>query len=244
MLPCVFSPRRRGLSAGAAVVAAAIWLFNFHAVNMALLWLSGRTALLVSLLSVATAYALLGGRPIVAGLLALLAMLSKEEAVVLPALFGAYVYLDERLVRSLTRTIPLWIALAVYLLLRMQSGAFWATDAPSYYRFSFSPAVVARNAIEYADRAGTVAALVMVAFAGLARVRPRDLIADERRVLLFAGLWIVATYALTVLLPVRSSLYALLPSIGTALAAAVVASAAARTRPRVFHTVAVALVVL
>src|SRR5215208_6049005 len=46
--------RRLGLSASASVVAAGVWLFNFHAVNMALLWLSGRTALLVSLFSVAT----------------------------------------------------------------------------------------------------------------------------------------------------------------------------------------------
>jgi hypothetical protein len=236
--------RRLGLSAGAAVVAAAVWLFNFHAVNMALLWLSGRTALLVSLFSVAAAYAMCSGRSVVAGLLALLAMLSKEEAVALPALFSAYVYLDERRVRALMRTIPLWIALAIYLLLRMQSGAFWASDAPSYYRFSFSLAVVARNALEYADRAGTVAAVVAIALAGLARLRVRDITAEERRVLLFAGLWILATYALTVFLPIRSSLYALLPSVGSALAAGVVASAASRRDPQLFRVAAVALMVL
>ena len=240
---CALS-RRLGLSAGAAVVAGGVWLFNFHAVNMALLWLSGRTALLVSLFSVSTAYALVSGRSALAGLLALLAMLSKEEAVALPALFGAYVYLSERRVRCLTRTIPLWIALAIYLGLRMQSGAFWASDAPSYYRFAFSPALVARNAIEYADRAGTLAAVVIVAFAALARVRWRDMTADDQRVLLLAGLWIAATYALTVFLPVRSSLYALLPSVGSALAAGVVASAASRRNPQRFRVTAVAMVVL
>src|SRR5687767_3524673 len=39
--------RQLALPPAASLAAAAVWLFNFHAVNMALLWLSGRTALLV-----------------------------------------------------------------------------------------------------------------------------------------------------------------------------------------------------
>lgn len=233
--------RRVVLPSSAALVTAGVWLFNFHAVSMAVLWLSGRTALLVSLLALGTAHAMLGGRFLLAGVLALLAMLSKEEAVVLPALFSVYMLLTERRVRSLPRTLPLWAALGVYLGLRLQSGAFWATDAPAYYRFSYSPVLVGRNVLEYADRAGTVAAVVVVALAALARVRARDLTGSERRALVFAGLWVAAAYALTVFLPVRSSLYALLPSIGTALAAGVAASAAARRNPRVFRYAAIGL---
>ena len=201
--------RRLLLPPSAALVAAGVWLFNFHAVNMAVLWLSGRTSLLVSLFSLATAHAMLAGRPLFAGGLALLAMLSKEEAVALPALFSVWTLLSERRARSVVRTWPLWGALLVYIALRMQSGAFWATDAPAYYRFSLSPGLVARNALEYSDRAGTVAAVVIVALAALTRLQVRHLTPDHRRILGLAGLWIAATYALTLFLPVRSSLYAL-----------------------------------
>src|SRR5687767_13960721 len=148
--------RRFALPSSAALVVAGVWLFNFHAVNMALLWLSGRTALLVSLFSVGTAHAMLRGRFLLAGVLALLAMLSKEEAVALLALFSALAFLTERRARSLVRTLPLWAALGIYVALRLQSGAFWPASAPSYYQFSFSPALLGRNFLEYADRAGTL----------------------------------------------------------------------------------------
>jgi hypothetical protein len=233
--------RHLGLPPAVALVTAGVWLFNFHAVNMALLWISGRTALLVSLFSIAAAHAMLGRRPLLAGALSLLAMLSKEEAVALPALLSVFALVSEPRVRTVAQTWPPWAALAVYLGLRLQSGAFWASDAPSYYRFSFDPGLLARNVLEYADRAGTVAAIVIVSLAAASRLRPRDLSRDDSRVLLLAGLWIAATYALTVFLPVRSSLYALLPSIGSALAAGAVAYAAARRSPRAFQYAATGL---
>jgi hypothetical protein len=235
--------RRFALPPSAALLVAGVWLFNFHAVNMALLWLSGRTALLVAVFSLGTAHAALRQRFLLAGVLAFMAMLSKEEAVALPALFGAFILVTERRARSVVRTLPLWVALGVYAALRLQSGAFGPMDAPSYYQFSFVPALLARNILEYTDRAGTFAALVIVVLAAAARVRLRDVTPDERRVLIFAGLWIAATYAITVLLPVRSSLYALLPSLGTALAAGVIASAAARRDPRLFRYAAIGLIV-
>lgn len=234
--------RRFSLPSSAALVAAGVWLFNFHAVNMALLWLSGRTGLLVSLFSLGTAHAMLRRSFLLAGVLGLLAMLAKEEAVALPALFAAFAIVTERRLRSLIPTLPLWAALGIYVVLRLQSGAFWPTDAPSYYQFSFSPALIGRNLLEYADRAGTTAAIVAIALAAAARVRPRDVTADEQRVLMFAGLWAVATFGITLFLPMRSSLYALLPSIGTALAAGVIAAAAARRRPRLFRYAAIGLI--
>ncbi|MNC96546.1 hypothetical protein D3C83_139460 [compost metagenome] len=69
-----------GLAPAASLLAAATWLFNFHAVNMAVLWLSGRTALLVTLFALASAHAMLRGRALLAGGACLLALLSKEEA--------------------------------------------------------------------------------------------------------------------------------------------------------------------
>ena len=296
--------RRLGLPAGPALLASGAWLLNFHAVNMAVLWLSGRTALLASAFSLATAYAVLDGRHLVAGILALLAMLSKEEAVVLPVLLTVFQWAEARragtgpaeagfyvegfeagpaeaglyvedvgagpaeaglyvedvgagpvkaglhmetganVESGFSRTMPLWTALLVYLLLRWQSGAFWPANAPDYYQFSWSPAVIGRNILEYADRAGTVFAFVAVVFVAAGRLRWADVSPPERRVLIFAATWIAAMYALTVFLPVRSSLYALLPSIGSALAVGAIGAAAARRNPARVRTAALALVVV
>jgi hypothetical protein len=74
-----------------------------------------------------------------------------------------------------------------------------------------------------------------------ARTR-RGLNDEERRVIGFGVLWFVAFYGITVFLPVRSSLYALSPSIGTALAAASFAARAWRENPQRFEYVAGALV--
>jgi hypothetical protein len=239
----LFALARLGMPVAAALTATGAWLFNFHAVNMAVLWLSGRTSLLASLFSLATALAVFQGRPIIGGLLCLLAMLSKEEAVLLPPLFTAFHVIDERRLRSMVRTWPLWAAFVGYVALRFRSGAFWPTDAPSYYSYSFSPGLVGENILEYADRAGTMFAVIAIALLVAGRIRSSDFTRDEWRVIRFAALWIVAAYAPTVLLPQRSSLYALLPSIGSALIVGVVAAAAGRRQPARARTVAVALIV-
>lgn len=242
--------RQLTLPARAALLAVGVWLFNFHAVNMALLWISGRTALLVCLFSLLTAALFLRGRFQAAGMACLAALLSKEEAVALPALFTAFDQWRfapmDRVVRSraAARTWPLWLALVIYVAIRVRSGAFWPADAPSYYAFTLSPALIARNVLEYADRAGTVAAAVSLLLFVFARLRGRDLDPRERLVIAFGALWIGAAYALTVFLPVRSSLYALLPSIGSALVATAIASAALRARPIAAHRVVLALLVV
>jgi hypothetical protein len=160
----------------------------------------------------------------------------------LPAMLAAFVAVEER--RVPTDTWPLWVSLGVYAVLRLQSGAFGPADAPSYYQFSFSPLVLLRNIAEYADRAGTAAAAVaLVLFAALGR-RPPPLDGAERRALRFGAIWLAGMYALTVFLPVRSSLYAVLPSCGAALAVAVCASMLRRERPERFRLAATGLVVL
>jgi hypothetical protein len=68
--------------------------------------------------------------------------------------------------------------------------------------------------------------------------------ADEKRVLTFGGIWFVSLYAITVFLPVRSDLYALTPSVGSALAVGAVGSAFHRTATNRFDTCCVALVML
>jgi hypothetical protein len=242
--------RRLWLSSPVSLFAVAVWMFNFHGINMALLWISGRTALLLCLFSLAAVLAWLRGRRLIGALLTLAAMLSKEEAVMLPPLLVMIDVLhvgdrDRRstsIRRALLRSWPLWVAATIYLIIRSQSGAFGVSDAPSYYRLTSDPSVILKNAVEYLDRGATwpaVAAVLMFVFTPAAT----SLDDVERRVIRFGGVWFVLMFAITVFLPVRSSLYAVAPSIGTALAAASFASRAQRAAPHRFARVSTALIV-
>jgi hypothetical protein len=225
--------------------AVAAWVFNFHGINMALLWISGRTALLLSLFSLAAVLVWLRGRRLAAALLTLAAMLCKEEAVMLPPLLLLVdVVAAGRRSMSVRRALlgswPVWVATAIYLIERAQSGAFGPSDAPEYYRLTLDPRVVSRNAVEYLDRGATwatVAAAVMFLFGP----RGTSLNDDERRVIWFGVVWFAWMCAITVFVPVRSSLYAVAPSIGSALAAASLASRAQRAAPQRFAFVSAAL---
>jgi hypothetical protein len=217
--------RELGFAAPAAAAASAVWAFNLHGVNMAVLWLSGRTALLLCLFALLATIASLRRAWWLAGLWCLAALLSKEEAVTLPlVLLGWFWYSHQprpaaaALVRA---AVPLAVALGIYAVLRWHSGAFGPASAPDYYQFTFQPSAIGRNVLEYADRSCTFAALVIIVavlIAGrLPNVREGDGGADTFAA--FAVLWIVAGFAVTVFLPLRSSLYALCPSIGSALVA-------------------------
>jgi hypothetical protein len=238
--------RRLSLPPAAALFAVAVWAFNFHGVNMAVLWISGRTALLLCLFGQASTLAFLNNRYSTAALLGFAAMLCKEEAVVLPALF---LTLDLTSVPErksgegggVLRSLPLWAALGLYGLLRVHSGAFGPVDAPAYYRFTLAPGAVLNNIAQYIDRAGTWPAVAVAIVALGVRTR-RALDAEERRVIRFGVLWFVAFYAITVFLPIRSSLYALAPSIGSALVTGSFAARAWRDNPERFGYVAGALV--
>ena len=206
----------------AAVVAAAIWAFNFHGINMAVVWLSGRTSLLGTLFAVLAALALTRGRAIAAGMLCFVALMAKEEVLALPLIVTAWQWLDGKSVRS---TLPTWIALAVYLALRQHSGAFGVNDAPPFYRFATDPAAILQNIIEYADRSMTFGVLVIIAVLLSLRRLPALDHADRSR-LMKGAVWLVCGFALTIWLPVRSSLYAVFPSVGFAIAAASILRAA------------------
>jgi hypothetical protein len=224
------------LPTAAALVASGAWAFNFHGINMAVLWISGRTALLATGFALLAAIAHLKGRGLLAAAFCLLAMLSKEEAVLLPMIAAAWSSIDagdgiaERARVAARRAWPWFAALAIYLVLRLRTEAFWPADAPAYYRLTFSPAMLLGNALQYTDRALTTAAIaaVIVFLASGARAR---LDRTERRIVVFGAIWLVATFAITVFVPARSSLYAVLPSVGSSLAAAAVAAAAARAAP-------------
>jgi len=223
--------RRLSLSSSAALFASAAWMFNFHGINMALIWISGRTALLLCLLSLAAVLVWLRGRRLAAALLALAAMLCKEEAVMLPPLLLLVdlVATGQRpmnIRRALLRSWPVWVAAAIYLIVRVQTGAFGLSDAPEYYRLTFDPRLVVRNAAEYLDR-GATWAVVAAMLVFLVTPRETPLSDDERRVIRLGVVWFALMFAITVFVPVRWLAIESASSIGSALAAA----ASARVGP-------------
>jgi hypothetical protein len=113
-------------------------------------------------------------------------------------------------------TWPTWIALAIYFLLRMQTAAMTPLSAPAAYQFVLSPGALVGNALEYLDRACTFSIIDVVISHVIAWRRP-IVTPLTKRVLTLAAIWFVGTFALTVFVPNRSSLYALLPSIAPAL---------------------------
>jgi hypothetical protein len=213
-----------GLGRSAAVVAAGVWALNFHAVNMAVLWLSGRTALCVSIAAFLAAACLVRRQPMAAGTATLLAMFAKEEAVMLPLVFAGWAWvLAGRSTGPALRTVirqtwPAWVAAGIYLAIRAQTAAMTPMSATSAYQFVTSPGALAGNALEYIDRACTFSLIVLVLACLLAWKRP-SMTPSITRVVILGAIWMAGTYSLTVFVPNRSSLYALLPSAAPALIA-------------------------
>ena len=226
--------RALGLTRAGAWLAAAVWLLNFHGINMALLWISGRSALLLIAGALTCLLGLLRQSTVLTLIGFAAALLSKEESVALPLIAAGAIMLHlrgERTARHLAMlSTGAALLLIMYAMLRMHSGAMTPSNAPDYYRFTFAPSAVARNIVEYVDRGATFAiAAMLVGVLGLA---PRGLVL-RRDVLLFAAAWFIAAYLPTVTLPVRSSLYACFPSIGAAIACAHVLEASwAASEPR------------
>jgi hypothetical protein len=126
---------------------------------------------------------------------------------------------------------PAFAALGAYLALRVQSAAMTPGTAPSYYALSWSPRVLAPNALSYLDRAGTLSAAVLVLGILIFSRRLPRLTPDEWRIVRHGAIWAVLGFGLTVMVPVRSDLYACYPSIGVSLMAVGAGSALWRAIP-------------
>ena len=219
--------RELALPRGAAVVAVALWFLNPHGINTAILWMSGRTSLMLTMGSLAAVWLVLRGRPFAALGPAAIALFAKEEAFLLPAILFMcwYAFRPQDLTR---KRFAVWCVaasalIAVYLALRSQTGAMTPWNAPPYYRFTGDPSVIARNLYEYADRAMTFsAAVALLAVLLLRPVEPYPWY--SQRVLICGAAWIAGAYGLTMFLPVRSSLYACFPSVGASFIAADIAA--------------------
>jgi hypothetical protein len=217
------------LPPGAALAAGAIWMFNWHGISSAVLWISGRTALLLVLFAALAAWAFVRGRWLLAALCAGAAMLSKEEAVLLPAALLGWALIEHwrdgaplfsR--RNVGFAVASGIVGLLYYILRSHSGALSASSAPPYYRLDFSVARLLSNGPEYLDRSLTFSVAVLVLFWLVHRPSVRDAVRPHRRLLWFAAVWWVFGFAVTMFIPVRSSLYACAPSIGVSIAAAAI----------------------
>jgi len=101
--------------------------------------------------------------------------------------------------------------------LRSQTLALTPTTAPWFYRPTPDPWLLLSNALQYLDRGATFFALI--ALAAWAAYRPRRFQLSGP-VVTASLVWFVGGYALTVWIPVRSSLYAVFPSVGSALLSA------------------------
>jgi hypothetical protein len=212
----------------------------------------------VTIAALLSAAAVVRGRPIAAGVAALVAMLAKEEAVMLPFILSGWAWLLARqrehpsavmatwpvFARGGGVAVPAWIALAIYFVLRTQTMAMTPMTAPDAYRFVLAPGALVGNALEYLDRACTFSAVVVIVAHLMAWRRP-VMTPAIRRVLPLAAIWFAGTFALTILVPNRSSLYALLPSVAPALVAGfLLQSLSDATAPMVRRRMAVAAVVL
>lgn len=115
------------------------------------------------------------------------------------------------------------ILVAVYLAIRAGTDAMTPLTAPSYYRLTYDPATVARNVLEYADRVGTLPVAALLLAWCLLGNRPGPLSGRQRRILACSAVWVAATFAITIFVPARSSLYVCLPGVGVCVAAAMLA---------------------
>ncbi len=205
------------LSWWASLMAGLVWAVNPHGINMALVWLSGRTALCLTLFSVLAAALFLRRHYVFASFFVLLALLSKEEAVLLPFILIAWTWIEGRRERRpfpwrvvVTAVVPL----AVYLALRYTTPAFTISSAPPVYQFSVAPGAIIRNVVEYLDRSTTAVAVVVALGCALFRARPAFEMSSQVAMMVT---WWVGMFAITLWLPIRSSLYAVCPSVGVSL---------------------------
>jgi hypothetical protein len=215
------------LQPSAATLAAIVWAVNPHGINVAVVWISGRTALCLTLCALLAAAAIVRRQYWWTALCVAGALMSKEEALALPAILLIWHGLLARDPTSDGRrdrwraAASVLVPTAAYIVVRMQSAAFTPASAPPFYQFTFAPALVIRNALEYVDRAATISAIVLALAAAVYRRTPA-INRDQRRLLAACAIWFAGGYGLTLFLPVRSSLYAVFPSVGAAIACAAI----------------------
>ncbi len=219
--------RSLGVPRGGAILAASLWLLNAAFLPIGVLWISGRTALVMIFAATVSAAAVTRGRLWLALVSLAVALLSKEEAVVLPIILLAWLLLSRApAIRPLTWGLAAGAVEAAYFGARSMAGATSPLSALPDYRFTLDPVAVAGNLGWYLTLIAGVPALVTIGVwlfsrASFARLRQ----SDHFSLILPATIWLAGSLALTMWLPVRSRLYLGLPAVGACLAAAALCSA-------------------
>ena len=205
------------LSRVGSAAAALAWAVNPNGVDMSVLWLSGRTSLLMTLFSCLSLLAVARRRRGWAALFLGLAVLSKEDAVAIPLLVLAIGWFDQRPRHVwMSDGAVLTAVVGGYLLLRAQTHAISLATAPPEYQLTWNAGIILTNVLHYVDRAATSTAVLMVLVALAARrgIRWREL---DRRWIVLAAVWFAIGICITARIPVRSSLYIVFAAIGPAL---------------------------
>jgi hypothetical protein len=229
----------------------ALFAFNAKGTAFAVGWISARTTLLFTLFLLLTIWVLLKIRQlhskqgwtakatifyILTGMLYLLALLSKENAVIAPVFFFLYIYIFpkgsltklvswERLRQALLSVLIFAYPLIIYFSLRLRSNAFSPNNAPDYYQYSFSPGLLFKNLIEYIIRAGLLDLYIVICLILIIIVfknRGKSPRFDENKMILAGTLWFLCFLLPTLPIASRSDLYIYFPQIGLHLVSIVI----------------------
>lgn len=209
--------RETSLPRFAAGCGTFAWATNPSGLDMAVLWLSGRTALLMTLFACASVVAMRRCHRLAGSLCYLAALLCREDALAVPLIVAAWAWLLEDERRQIFRDLCLLaVVTALYVSLRLSTDAITPATAPTFYRLTWQLSALGVNSLHYVDRAFTSTAVL--ALLALAAYRRMPLFASvDRRLIALAAVWFVAGLCITVRVPVRSSLYAVFPSVAAAM---------------------------
>jgi len=215
--------RQLGISPVAAAGGAFAWAVNPTGLDMAVLWLSGRTSLLMTLFSCSAITLFLRGHRYSGAFFFAAALFSKEDALAVPLIVLGARWWRGIPARTWRADLALMtIVTAAYLTTRSQTQAITIANAPDFYRLTWNPLVLAANALHYLDRAATSTAVLLVLTLIAYGARPNWTQLKTTGLLELSCLWFVAGLFITIAVPVRSSLYAVFPSVATATAYAAV----------------------
>jgi hypothetical protein len=222
--------RQLGFHPVAAAAGTFAWAINPSGLDMAVLWISGRTSLLMTLFSCAAVIAVLRRQRTLGCVLLAAALFSKEDALPVPLLIAAVKWLDGRESTEWQRDLAaMALVVAGYFGLRAGTQAIVAASAPAFYRLTWDPRLILANTVQYLDRAGTSTLVLAVLFAGFSRAVP-SVRQIDRKWLLMALAWFVAGLCITVRVPVRSSLYVVFASIAAGILFAAMVEARRQVR--------------
>jgi hypothetical protein len=235
VLVLAFVVARMVLSSEAAATAATLaFALTPKAHSIAVLWISARSELLMALLSLACVASWMkwtrGGGPgwvVTSGCCYVLALLSKETPILLPALLllspGA-----SRLLGARLQAVTLFSTFAVVLLWwRANAGALMPFSEDAHYNLAVPLFRFIRNVRNYMGRMLPLP-LVLVVVTGLAAsLSPRladDTVRGSRREAVFAAAWTAIFLAPVLGIVARSELYLYLPTFGGCMLAAWIVS--------------------